>query len=118
MPFVDKGAVLLDFDGRIVFASTYVCDLLGVELDKITGMSCFDFVFPKDLKAAKRALDLNKMPHAAPFRARLRKVDGTPIWADVQGTTMQTAQGEAYGISATITAAESEVRKRTRSSRS
>ena len=35
MPFRDKGAVMLDLDGRIVFASTYVCDLVGVEYDKI-----------------------------------------------------------------------------------
>src|SRR5215472_11532453 len=118
MPFRDKGAVMLDLQGRIVFASTYVSDLFGVDFDKITGMSCFDFVFPEDMEAAKRALEVNKIPNATPFRARLRKVDGTPIWADVQGTTMQTAQGEAYAISATITTVESETRKPTPPSQS
>jgi PAS domain S-box-containing protein len=113
MPFHNKGAVLLDFDGRIVFASTYISDLLGADLDKIMGMSCFDFVFPEDAEAAKRMFNLNKLPHAAPFRTRLRKADGTPIWVDVQGAAMQSAQGEAYAISATITAAETKTGKRT-----
>src|SRR5215468_8616560 len=112
MPFRDKGAVMLDLQGRIVFASTYVSDLLGVELDKITGMSCFDFVFPEDMKAAKQAFDVNKIPNAKPFRFRLRRADSTPIWTDVQGATMQTAKGEAYAISATIVAVEPEARKR------
>jgi len=118
MPFRDKGAVLLDFDGRIVFASTYVCDLVGVEHDKIHGMTCFDFVFPEDINAAKRALESNKIPNAAPFRARLRRADGTPVWADVQATSMQTAQADAYAIAATITAVEPKTRKRTPPTRS
>jgi PAS domain S-box-containing protein len=114
MPFRDKGAVMLDMDGRIVFASTYVSDLLGVEFDKITGMSCFDFVFSEDMDAAKRALDVNKIPNAAPFRFRLRRADGTPIWADIQGVAMQPPHGEVYAISATIVAVESKTRRRRR----
>jgi len=41
MPFRDKGAVMLDLQGRIVFTSTYVSDLLGVDFDKITLISSF-----------------------------------------------------------------------------
>ena len=98
---------MLDLDGRIVFASTYVSDLLGVDFDKIMGMSCFDFVFPEDMEAAKRALDVNKIPNAAPFRFRLRRADGTPMWVDI---AMRPANGEAYAISATIVAVDSETR--------
>jgi PAS domain S-box-containing protein len=113
MPFRDKGAVMLDMDGRIVFASTYVSDLLGVDFAKITGMSCFDFVFPEDMDAAKRALQV-KLPNAAPIRARLRRADGTPIWADIQGVAMQPPNGEVYAISATIVAVESKTHRRHR----
>ena len=113
MPFRDKGAVVLDLQGRIVFASTYVSDLLGVSFDKITGMSCFDFVFPEDMQAAKRAFEVNKIPNARAFRFRLRRVDGTPIWADIQGNAMHPAHGEVYAISATITAIQPNTRKRT-----
>ena len=113
MPFRDKGAVMLDLQGRIVFASTYVSDLLGVDFDKITGMSCFDFVFPEDMEAAKRAFAVNKLPNIKPFRFRLRRADGAPIWADIRGNAMQPAHGAIYAISATITAAEPKTPKRT-----
>src|SRR5215470_7762466 len=118
MPFRDKGAVLLDFDGRIVFASTYVCDLVGVEHDKIHEMTCFDFVFPEDMKAARHALEALKSPNAAPFRARLRRADATPIWADVRGTPIRPADGDIYAITATVTAVESHTRKQTLPSQS
>ena len=117
MPFQDKGAVMLDLQGRIVFASTYVSDLLGVDFDKITGMSCFDFVFPEDMEAAKRAFEVNKIPNAKPFRFRLRRADGTPIWADIRGNAMQPVHGAVYAISATIVAVEPKSRKRTPPSR-
>jgi PAS domain S-box-containing protein len=118
MPFRDKGAVMLDLDGRIVFASTYVCDLIGVEHDKIHRMTCFDFVFPEDMEAARRALEALKVSNAAPFRVRLRRADGTPIWADVRGTAMRPARGDIYAISATVTAVKSDTRKQTPPSQS
>jgi PAS domain S-box-containing protein len=53
MPFKNTGALLLMLDGRIAFASTYFCDLVGVEHDKVAGKSYFDFVFPEDKDAAR-----------------------------------------------------------------
>jgi len=103
MPFDRKGAVLVDLDGLIAFASTYFCDLVGVEHDEFAGMSCFDFVFPEDMEAAKKLFDENKLPNAAPFSFRLRRTDGTEVWADIQGKAMHTASGEVYAISATVT---------------
>jgi hypothetical protein len=47
MPFPGKGAMLIEISGRIAFASTYFCDLVGIEYDKIDGMSFFDFVYPE-----------------------------------------------------------------------
>jgi PAS domain S-box-containing protein len=107
VPFEGKGAVMVGLDGRIAWASTYFCDLVGVEHDKIAGMSCFDFVFPEDMEAAKARFEENKRPDAAPFRFRLRRVDGFEVWADIQGTAIRPARGEIYAISATVTAVES-----------
>ena len=42
MPFKNTGLVMLDLNGRIAYASTYFCDMIGVAYDKIAGMSCFD----------------------------------------------------------------------------
>lgn len=104
MPFRDKGAVMLDLEGRIAFASTYFCDLVGVQHDKIAGMSYFDFVFSEDADVAKQILEETKLPRGRPFRLRLRHTDGSPVWVDVQGAALQTASGELYAFSLTITA--------------
>lgn len=108
MPFHDKGAVMLDLNGRIAFASTYFCDLVGVEHDKIAGMSCFDFVFPEDMDEARKLFEANKLPHPTPFRFRLRRIDGGEVWTDIQGSALQTAHADVYAISATVTLAESD----------
>jgi len=107
MPFRGKGAVMLDLSGRIAFASTYFCDLVGVEHDKVSRMSYHDFVFSEDMLEAKKIFEHNNSPRPAPFRLRLRRLDGSPVWVDVQGVALQTARGEVYALSATITAVES-----------
>jgi len=96
---------MLDLNGRIAFASTFFCDLVGLDHDKVPGMSCFDFVFPADMDEARKLFELNKLPQAAPFRFRLRRWYGTEVWTDIQGSAMQTASGQVYGISATVTLA-------------
>src|ERR1043165_1332056 len=99
MPFPNTGVLTIDLSGRIAFASTYFCDLVGLDHESVPGMSCFDFVFPDDMDAAKKLFELNKLPQAAPFRFRLRRWDGTEVWTDIQGTVLQTAGGKVYGIS-------------------
>jgi len=106
MPFSEKGLVLITLDGRIAFASTYFCDLVGVKHDEVAGMSCFDFVFTEELDITKRLFETSKLPNAAPFELRLRRKDGTPVWMGVQTSAMKTASGEVYAITATVTAAE------------
>src|SRR5215468_10252850 len=98
---------MLDLQGRIAFASTYFCDLVGVEHDKVARMSYLDFVFAEDLPQAKTILEHHGTIRAKPFRLRLRHSDGFPVWVDIQGAVLQTATGEIYAISATVTAAES-----------
>jgi PAS domain S-box-containing protein len=105
MPFQNTGVLMIGLNGRIAFASTYFCDLVGLDHDKVPGMSCFDFVFPADMDEARKLFEANKLPHAAPFRFRLRRWDGTAVWTDIQGSALQTALGRVYGISATVTLA-------------
>jgi PAS domain S-box-containing protein len=103
MPFRGKGALMFDLNGRIAFASTYFCDLVGVEPDKIAGMSYFDFVFPEDMDAARQLLKIDKLPEATTFRLRFRRTDGAETWTDVQKAVLQTSGGEIYAITATVT---------------
>jgi hypothetical protein len=66
-----------------------------------------------DRRGARAALlyDKNRMPREsprhAPFRLRLRRSDGAPVSVVVQCIALETARGEVYAISVTITAVES-----------
>src|SRR5262245_29458750 len=106
MPFANKGALMLDLDGRIVFASAYFCDLVGVEHDRIAGMSYCDFVFPEEMEEAKKQMETCKFVVPPPYFRKLRTSEGAPVWTAIQCSPMQTASGEIYAVSATITAAE------------
>lgn len=106
MPFQNTGVLMTDLNGRIAFASTFFCDVVGIEHDKVPGMSFFDFVFPEDMGETRKLFEANKLPHAVPFRLRLRRWNGGEVWTDIQGNAMQTASGKIYGVSATITLAE------------
>jgi hypothetical protein len=63
-------------------------------------------VFPEEKQEAIGLLEANKLPHAAPFRFRLRRVDGIEVWTDGQGIALQTAAGHMYGATATVTLAD------------
>jgi PAS domain S-box-containing protein len=99
-PFASNSELLVYLTGRIAFANTHLCDLVGIDHDKISGKCCFDFVFPEDIREAKKLL--NKNPNTEAFRFRLRRIDGEPIWVDIQGLGWQ-LHGRAYAISAAVT---------------
>ena len=95
--------MMLDLQGRIGFASLAVCELVGTTPADIAGVSCFDFVFPEDVEHARTIFESNKVPHAEPFRFKLRRKDGSAVWADVQADALRPANGQVYGIVATVT---------------
>jgi len=95
---------MLDLEGRIKYANTFLCDLLGITHDAIAEMSWFEFVFPEDLSTIRELFEQNKIAHETPFRFRLRRIDGSEIWVDIRGSAMQPPFGEPYGILATVTA--------------
>jgi PAS domain S-box-containing protein len=102
MGFRHNGIVMMDLEGRITFANTFVCDLMGVTPEEVAGVSCFEFVFPEDLESASSLLEENKVPQAKPFRFRLRRKNGLPVWVDIQGAPIKTASGPVFGVLATI----------------
>jgi len=107
MFFRGKGAVLLNLEGRIAYASTRFCDLVGVDHTKVAGMSFFDFVFPEDVARAKETFELSIEPHASPFRFRLRASNGKEVTADIQSAAARTSGGQAFGVSVMVTTVDS-----------
>jgi len=105
MPFKNTGTLLLELDGRIAFASTYFCDLVGIGHNRVAGMSWFDFMFREDVRAAWDLFVTDKLPHADPLRFRLRRLDGSAVWTEIQTSHLQTPGGRTYAVAATVTKA-------------
>ena len=101
----DKGVLMVDLvDGRIVFANNYLCDLLGFIPENIEGLkTCFDLVFPEDMDQAKALFEANMKPNAEPLHFKLKHLDGSAIWVDIQGVALRPAVGPVYAIIATVT---------------
>jgi len=106
MHFSGKGAVLLNFEGRIAYANTYFCDLVGIDYTRAAGTSFLDLVFLEDIDKAKELLELNKNSQAPTIRFRLRAVDGTEVWADIQVASALTPSGALWGLRVMVTSAE------------
>lgn len=108
MLFRDKGAIMLDLEGRIEFASSHFCGLVGGTLDEIFAKFFVDLVFPEDVGNARTMLESIKQPESPSFQFRLRRMDGAHVWVDIVGGPLRTAVGEIYGTTATVTAAKLE----------
>jgi len=100
MPSNNRGSLVLKTDGRILFAGTKFCDLVGVKYEKIAGMSFYDFVFPQDVDGARNLFD-----HKDPVRLRIRRLDGTEVWTRIAPAPMEMADGTIIAIKAKFTAA-------------
>lgn len=98
-----RGLLVCHLDGRIVFGSTYFCEMVNIHHTKVAGMSYFDFVFPDDLSAAKQPFRINGA-ESDTFSFRLRRIDGTPVWVDIQFTAMKWSDGKVYALSGAVSA--------------
>src|SRR5215470_14414370 len=83
-----RSSALIRMDGRILFASTYFCDLVGIHYSKVAGMSYFDFVFPEDSDAARQVLQSGHLDDK-PFTLRLKRLDGAAVWVEIKLTAMK-----------------------------
>lgn len=101
------GLWIIDSKGATVYANEDMAKMLGTTISDLLGKDSFLYVFPEDLDAARRLFAAKQSGSRAPFRFRLRRVDGSPIWADVQPTPMRNAAGQFIGIVGSFTVSNS-----------
>ena len=97
------GLWIIDSEGRTVFANDAMAGILGTTAADLMGKDSFLFVFPEDLPAAQRLFSSKQAGSPAPFHFKLRRIDGSPIWVDVQGTPTYNASGRFTGVVGTFT---------------
>jgi hypothetical protein len=57
------------------------------------------------MNEARKLFEPTKIPSAKLSSLRLRRIDGGLAWVEIHGAPMEDAHGDAYAISATVTAA-------------
>jgi PAS domain S-box-containing protein len=97
------GLWIINSEGKTVFASDHMAEILGTSPSAMMGNHSFEYLYPEDTAAAQRLFDLKKNGDRAPFHFRLRRREGSAIWVDVQGTPMYNAAGLFKGIVGTLT---------------
>src|SRR5215813_9448524 len=99
-----KNSVVIDRNGKVVFASCFFCDLVHIDIKNSAGKSFFDFIFPEDAEVVKARLAAGK-PHLSPFLLKLKSNDGTPVWTEFQIAPIRTESGGVYAMTAAVTLA-------------
>ena len=97
------GLWIIDSQGATVYANEDMAEILGTTISELLGKDSFAYVFPEDLDSARQLFALKESGSRAPFQFRLRRVDGRPIWTDVQPTPMRNAAGHFIGIVGSFT---------------
>ncbi|WP_162601751.1 PAS domain-containing protein [Occallatibacter savannae] len=100
------GLWIIDAKGKTVYVNEDMADMLGTTSSDLLGTDSFMFVYPEDIDAAKLLFAAKAAGSRAPFHFKLRRVDGHPIWADVQATPMRNAAGQFIGIVGSFTVSE------------
>jgi two-component system sensor histidine kinase/response regulator len=78
---------LLAPDGTILYASASMTDQnsLGYAPHEVIGRNTLDIIHPDDRKAVARAITRDLAGHPTTVEARVRKRDGTWMWAEMRG---------------------------------
>jgi cell cycle sensor histidine kinase DivJ len=86
-------------DGRIRFASPSAQSLLGCSPDTLVGTVPAALVHPDDLRAIQAAfMEASYFERAASAEIRLKRADGTFVWAEIRCRPAAPARGKASEI--------------------
>ncbi|ADC65511.1 putative PAS/PAC sensor protein [Ferroglobus placidus DSM 10642] len=76
---------LVDFEGKIHYASPSITIVLGYSVEEVAGKSVFEFVHPEDLEAMKRIFQEAVSMGVGKATCRVKRKDGTYIWVEAVG---------------------------------
>ncbi|MGA1821697.1 MAG: PAS domain S-box protein [Thermoplasmatota archaeon] len=84
----------LDPDGRIIYGSSQVRDLLGYDYDEYIGRSAFDLIHPDDIQRARQSMiEAINSDHLHIVKCRIKHKDGSFVPMSVAGRTIRMGEG-------------------------
>ena len=93
-----EGVAQKDTDGTLQFVNARFCEMTGYSREELIGSGAeFLLANPRDLDFVRGKLDLRKRGLSDQYEVRLRRRDGTIMWAEVGGAPIFDAEGEVVG---------------------
>lgn len=95
----NEGIWEIDGDQRTTYVNRIMAEMLGYEAGEILGRPPYDFIFEEDLEDYRARMRIMQKDLADRFECRLKRKDGSPLWAivSVTGVTDE-ANGFAGGF--------------------
>ncbi|HEV8431781.1 MAG TPA: PAS domain S-box protein, partial [Thermoanaerobaculia bacterium] len=93
-----EGVAQKDTDGTLQFVNARFCEMTGYSREELIGRGA-DFLLANahDLDFVRGKLDLRRRGLSDQYEVRLRRRDGTIMWAEVGGAPIFDAEGEVVG---------------------
>ena len=98
-----EGIWVTNNDMKIVFANRQVSELLGYELEEMLGRPVFDLYDEETQRRAPQISQRRRSGISEHYDTRLRRKDGSYIWAIISATPYYDAGGEFAGSMAMVT---------------
>jgi PAS domain S-box-containing protein len=85
--------VLVDGEGRFLYASPSCADELGYAFESLAGINFLTLIEPEDLATAQDAIGDVYRGDSYPFAVRMRRADGSWALMETMATALTTAEG-------------------------
>ncbi|HEX3583054.1 MAG TPA: EAL domain-containing protein, partial [Thermoanaerobaculia bacterium] len=93
-----EGVAQKDPDGTLQFVNARFCEMTGYSREELIGRGAeFLLANPHDLDFVRGKLELRRHGVSDQYEVRLRRRDGTIMWAEVGGAPIFDAEGEVIG---------------------
>ena len=96
-----EGIWMINTSGHTTFVNQRMADMLGYEIEDMTGRSAVEFMFEEDRAAAAELEEKGVAPHDQ-RDLRFRRKDGSPVWALSSANPLHDAQGGYAGAVAML----------------
>lgn len=99
----NEGIWMIDREGKTLFVNESLAEMLGTSPEEMIGGTAFEFVYQEDLAEANKRLSARRkggVKQQTEFRIRRR--DGTPMYALSNTSPLKNQAGEVTGILAMV----------------
>jgi len=80
---IPEGIWIADPQGKTLFCTPRMAEILGTDVESLAQATCFDYLFPDDVEDAQRQFACALAGSRVPFDFPLRRKDGSLVWVNI-----------------------------------